>query len=94
MASAQNTDTTALYSAPDYLEVASIASDVDITDTTTGLSGCTRAIRCDTAGVLIVKNRHNVSRTLRFQAGETQYVVARSIVSAGSSGCVPITVYA
>ncbi len=52
------------------------------------------AVRCETAGTLVVKaSAGGASVALAFKAGETQYVQIAGITAAGSSGCVPITVY-
>lgn len=52
-----------------------------------------RAVRCNTAGTLVVSKSGGATAALPFLAGETQHVNIRGIVAAGSSGCVPITVY-
>lgn len=52
-----------------------------------------KAIRCNTAGTLRVTKSGGVNVDLPFLAGETQYVTAHGIFAAGSTGCVPITVF-
>jgi hypothetical protein len=52
-----------------------------------------RAVRCNTAGTLVVSKSGGATAALPFLAGETQHINIRGIVQAGSSGCVPITVF-
>jgi hypothetical protein len=76
----------------DFSVYASVAAGA--TATGDGTFGVTRAIRCDAAGTLVVKRaKDGVNVALPFAAGETQPVQATGIVSSGSSGCAPITVY-
>ncbi len=60
----------------------------------TGSGRAITAVRCETAGTLVVKKgAGGASVALPFKAGETQYVSIAGITASGSTGCVPITVY-
>ncbi len=79
------------FTSGDYAVYASLAT-AEAATLNTGNS--VRAVRCETAGTLVVKNpAGGANVALPFKAGETQYVQVAGIVAAGSSGCVPITVY-
>lgn len=51
-------------------------------------------IQCGTAGTLVVKQAYDgESQTLTFAANERKDIACIAIVEAGSSGCIPVTVY-
>jgi hypothetical protein len=52
-----------------------------------------RAIRCEAAGTLAVLVPGAVTKTVPFKAGETQRLECVGVVAAGSSGCVPVTLF-
>ncbi len=52
-----------------------------------------KAVRCGAVGTLRVAKSGGATVDLPFAEGETQYVHIRGVSAAGSTGCVPITVY-
>lgn len=75
-----------------YATLAAAAAGVTTENTNT--KRVVAGIRCETDGTLVVKKTAGaVTVALPFKAGETQAVRVHEIVEAGSSGCVPVTVY-
>ena len=93
MATERVTDTTALHSAHNYKVVTTLASELDLRDTSTGISGDTRAIRCQAAGTLRVRKQNGDTEDVPFLAGERQDIVAKALVTVVSGTCLPVTVY-
>ncbi len=84
-----------IQSSPYFAVYSSLALAVTGVATVSAARGPCRAIRCDTSGTLVTKGAAMGSSTaaLPFAAGERQDVQAVALVEAGSSGCVPITVF-
>ena len=84
-----------IQSSPYFAVYSSLALAVTGVATVSAARGPCRAIRCDTSGTLVTKGAAMGSSTaaMPYAAGELQMVQAVALVEAGSSGCVPITVF-
>lgn len=72
----------AVFSSPLYRAYTGAVADRNLV--TVG-GACCRAIRCTTAGDLVVTDADGTSVTLPFLAGETMLVQAATIVASGST---------
>lgn len=52
-----------------------------------------RGVRCEAAGTLVVLVPGAVAKSIPFKAGETQRIECVGVLAAGSSGCVPVTLF-
>ena len=81
---------TSLHSADDWDEI-TVLADTTFVDGSGNPITC-RAIRCGTAGKLILRKPNGQTEAANFAAGETRSLRASAIVASGSSACVPIEV--
>lgn len=79
---------TSLHSADDWDEI-TVLADTTFVDASGSPITC-RAIRCGTAGKLILRKPNGQTKPANFAAGETRSIRASAIIASGSSGCVPI----